>query len=511
MARDAHWLEVLAGAAVGAVAFAALRGADVLPVLLVAALGAAFVLAPRLRAGAVTAGIGQRPVTAGAVTFSDIGGQAAAKRELQEALDFLRLPEEVARLGIRPLKGILLTGPPGTGKTLLAKAAATYTRSAFLAAAGSEFIEMYAGVGAQRVRDLFRRARRRARELGLGGAIVFIDEMEVLGGRRGGHQGHLEYDQTLNQLLIEMDGISADDAVRILVIGATNRADLMDGALTRPGRFDRIVRVELPDREARRQILALHTRGKPLGEGVDLERVARETFGFSGAHLESVANEAAILALRDGADRITERHMLEAVDKVMLGERLDRRPSHDERRRVAVHEGGHALLAEVRRPGAVAQITIAPRGDALGFVRQTGGAEDRTLATEADLRDDIAIALGGAASERAVLGATSTGAASDFRQATRAARQMVLAGMSPLGVVDEETLSDAAMATAVSEILASVGKEVREVVERHRAGVLRLAEALLDDEQVGKRRLRELLGLEPLSDAAAGPADPPAA
>ena len=241
-----------------------------------------------------------RDATDKQLAFSDIGGQEVAKREFKEALEFIVKQEGAEKLGIRPLKGILLSGPPGTGKTLLAKAAARYTDAVFLAASGSEFVEMYAGVGAQRVRELFSRARQEAKVQGKKNAVIFIDEIEVLGGKRGQHSSHLEYDQTLNELLVQMDGIKAKEDVRILVVGATNRADLLDSALLRPGRFDRIVKVELPDCQGRLSILKIHCQGKPLAENVDLEKLARDTFGFSGAHLESLTNEAAIGALRAG-------------------------------------------------------------------------------------------------------------------------------------------------------------------------------------------------------------------
>ena len=229
------------------------------------------------------------------VTFDDIGDRTWPNGSL-EALEFVNNREKCLKLGIRPLKGILLVGPPGTGKTLLAKAAASYTDSAFVATSGSSFVEMYAGVGAQRIRKVFSMGRQAAREQGKGSAIIFIDEIEVIGGKRGRHSSHLEYDQTLNQLLVEMDGINATNDVRVLVVGATNRADLLDPALIRPGRFDRVVRVDLPNKEGRLHILRIHARNKPLEAEVDLGKIAGETFGFSGAHLESLMNEAAIHA-----------------------------------------------------------------------------------------------------------------------------------------------------------------------------------------------------------------------
>ena len=305
------------------------------------------------------------------MSFDDIGGQDSAINELKEALEFLLKPMEILHMGIRPIKGILLMGPPGTGKTLLARAAAGYAESVFLATSGSEFIEMYAGVGAKRVRQLFGEARKKARSEGKNSAVVFIDELEVLGAKRGSHASHMEYDQTLNQLLVEMDGLMPDSEPRILVIAATNRADMLDPALMRPGRFDRQVQVELPDKKGRVRILQIHTRNKPLAQDVDMDAVARATFGFSGAHLESLANEAAVLALREGKKEIQQRHFTEAVDKVILGEKLSRQPSTKEMERVAVHESGHALVSELLRAGSVSSLTVVPRGQALGYMRRT--------------------------------------------------------------------------------------------------------------------------------------------
>ncbi|HHY93582.1 MAG TPA: AAA family ATPase, partial [Firmicutes bacterium] len=358
------------GVGAGVLAFLATRGVNLFPVLILGGL-----LYFLLYATGTGRALGRRfvvHVTDAAcprVTFDDVGGQSAAKKELREALELVSRPERARELGIRPIKGIMLSGPPGTGKTLLAKAAANFTDSTFLATSGSEFIEVYAGVGAQRVRELFRRAREQARQAGKKSAVVFIDELEVLGGKRGRYSSHLEYDQTLNQLLVELDGLSLNDSIRILIIGATNRPDLLDSALLRPGRFDRVVRVDLPDREGRLQILYVHTRGKPLAEDVDLEAIARETIGFSGAHLESLTNEAAILAMREGLRCIEQRHLREAIDKVIMGEKLDRKPRERELYRVAVHEAGHAVVAECLEKGTVSSLTISPRGGALGYVR----------------------------------------------------------------------------------------------------------------------------------------------
>src|SRR5579875_2197123 len=438
MRRREPLLAMLAGAGGAVLAFLWASGVDVLPLLLLAGLGALFAATRGLyRSGFRTRIASGSPQGLGSVPpigFEDVGGQEAAKRELREALEFLRAPDRVRELGIRPLKGILFTGPPGTGKTLLAKAAANYTGSSFLAASGSEFVEMFAGVGAQRVRQLFTEARTLARREGHGTAIVFIDEIEVMAGRRGRHESHLEYDQTLNQLLVELDGISDGDDVRVLLMAASNRADLLDPALMRPGRFDRVVRVDLPDREARERILRIHCQNKPLAGDVDLSAIAGETWGFSGAHLESVANEAAIFALRRRSRTISRADFEEAVDKVMLGERMDRAITRQERERVAVHECGHALVSELVRPGSVATVTVVPRGLALGHVRQ-GQDDDPVLKTREELMAEIAVCLAGAAAEDLLLGARSTGAQSDFEQAFDLGRRVVLAGLSDLGPV----------------------------------------------------------------------------
>jgi cell division protease FtsH len=498
--------DVSVGAGLAVVVYLLVRGVNVLPVLVLGGLGYVLLRTmggmPGMRARFVNV-TASRAVSP-SVTFDDIGGQGTAKQELMEALDFLAQAERVRRMGIRPLKGILLTGPPGTGKTLLAKAAANHTGSVFIAASGSEFIEVYAGVGAQRVRELFRRAREEGRQRGTS-AIVFIDELEVLGGKRGRHVSHLEYDQTLNQLLVEMDGIAADDPVRVLVIGATNRADLLDDALLRPGRFDRVVRVDLPDREGRREILALHTRGKPLAAGVDLDRIARDTFGFSGAHLESLANEAAILAMREGLDEIPERCFLEAIDKVIMGEKLDRRPTREERFRIAVHEAGHAIVGETVAPGSVARIAIASRGQALGYVRQAP-QDDLYLYTKDYLENEIARLLAGSVAEEMVLGNRSTGASNDFERALELARTMIASGMSRAGVVDVERLPEGMLHEIQSDILRAQEDRVRRLLAERRAVLEGLATALVEEETIAGDRLRAWLAEADLPAAEAGTA-----
>jgi cell division protease FtsH len=430
------------------------------------------------------------------VSFADIGGQETAKRELVEALDFLREEERTKALGIRPLKGILLTGPPGTGKTLMAKAAAHYMDSVFMAASGSEFIEMYAGVGAQRVRQLFSRARRLAQKMGKNRAVIFLDELEVLGGKRGKHTSHLEYDQTLNQLLVEMDGLRAEDGVRVLVIGATNRADLLDEALLRPGRFDRRVQVDLPAKEGRRKILEIHTKNKPLAHGVDLERVARDTFGFSGAHLESLVNEAAILSFRKGKQEISLEEMEEALDKVLLGERTDKQLRLEELERVAIHETGHALVSETLRPKSVRTLTIIPRGRALGFMRPAG-EEERSLYTKKYMEEQIAICLGGAVAEEVIYGERSTGAANDLEQAARLARDMITTGLSSLGVVDEDCTPQKKIYREFQKIMTSQVERATTIIEAKKDHLQQAAVVLLAEEKISGAKLRQLLKMDP--------------
>ncbi|MGE5529696.1 MAG: AAA family ATPase [Patescibacteria group bacterium] len=486
------WRELLLGAGVAVIAYLAVRGADLTPFLLLCGvLGAVYFLSQgRSATGFEAVRVGGSPPCP--VTFADIGGQEVAKRELLEALDFMKDAAAIGELGIRPLKGILLTGPPGTGKTMLAKAAANYTSSAFIAASGSEFIEMYAGVGAQRVRQLFNRARALAKKEGRRSAIVFIDEIEVLGGKRGQHTSHLEYDQTLNQLLVEMDGLRSDDEVNLLLIGATNRADLLDPALLRPGRFDRQVQVDLPDKEGRLNILRIHTQKKPLGADVNLEELARETFGFSGAHLESLANEAAILAYRRGRTEIAMSDLKEAVDKVMLGEKLERKPTREELVRVAVHESGHALTSELLHPNSVAAVTVASRGKALGFVRQAPEKE-RYLYTGDYLRDQIAIALGGALAEELVYANRSTGAANDFQQAAYLAKQVVTSGLSALGIVTEETVGQDRLRQAVEEIIRAEEQRVKDLLADRRDLIEKLAQSLAEAERLAGEEFRRLL------------------
>jgi cell division protease FtsH len=411
---------------------------------------------------------------------------------LEEALEFIVKPDAIKKMGIRPLKGVLLVGPPGTGKTLMAKAAASYTGSAFIATSGSEFIEVYAGMGAKRVRQLFNDARKKASKQNSQSAIIFIDELEILGGKRGSHNSHMEYDQTLNQLLVEMDGISFRSEPRILIIGATNRADMLDSALLRPGRFDRHVQVTLPDRVGRRKILDIHARNKPLEDPSILDEIAASTFGFSGANLESLTNEAAILALRENVPSISRRHFHEAIDKVILGEKLDKKPSPDEIERVSFHESGHALVSELIKPGSVSSLTIIPRGRALGFMRKSA-QNDQYLYTREELEGDIMVALAGAAAEEIKYGNYSTGAASDFEQCWKLAMQIVETGLSSLGVVRRSDSPDEIIYKECKEIIGRLEEKTRDLLLKHQKSLFSLAETILDEETLNRTRFLELL------------------
>lgn len=388
------------------------------------------------------------------VQFEDIGGQEHAKQELQEALDFLLQRKALQSYGIRPIKGILLSGPPGTGKTLLAKAAAHYTDSVFLSVSGSEFIEKYVGVGAKRIRSLFQNAVRKAKRLKKSSAIIFIDEIDVIGGRREGSQ-HREYDQTLNQLLTEMDGIKSNQEVFVLVIAATNRKDMLDPALLRPGRFDRHIEVNLPDKKARVQILLLHTRNKPLHPEVDLEQIASETFGFSGAQLENVANEAAVYAMREKKPTIEHVHFSQAIDKVMMGEKTNREATVEEKERIAVHELGHAILSELVSPGSVSQISLSPRGEALGYVRHHVKT-DRYLYTRKQIEEQIQVCLAGAAAEMLFYGEKSTGAKNDYDQANQYAYLLIQTGLSDLGIIHPEWIGRETLQAEATRLLAEL-------------------------------------------------------
>ena len=354
------------------------------------------------------------------VTFDQVAGADEEKEELQEIVEFLRDPDKYLQLGAHIPKGVLLVGPPGTGKTLLAKSVAGEADVAFLSISGSDFVEMYVGVGASRVRDLFEQAKKQSP------AIVFIDEIDAVGRQRGSGLGggHDEREQTLNQLLVEMDGFTANSGV--VVLAATNRVDILDPALLRPGRFDRQVYVGLPDIKGREEILKVHTRNKPLAEDVDLAEIARGTAGFTGADLENLLNEAALLSGRRGEPVIRQKTIQESIIKVIAGpEKHSRVIPQAERRLTAFHEAGHAIAAhELPGQDPVHQITIVPRGQAGGMTISLP-EEDRSYLSKRYMEDEIVALLGGRAAEELMLGDISTGASNDLQRATTIARKMV--------------------------------------------------------------------------------------
>jgi cell division protease FtsH len=354
------------------------------------------------------------------VTFDDVAGSDEAIEELQEIKDFLKEPAKFQAVGARIPKGVLLYGPPGTGKTLLARAVAGEAGVPFYSISGSDFVEMFVGVGASRVRDLFDQAKQNAP------AIIFVDEIDAVGRHRGAGLGggHDEREQTLNQLLVEMDGF--DVKTNVILIAATNRPDILDPALLRPGRFDRQIGVDAPDLLGRKKILEVHGRGKPLAAGVDLEVVARKTPGFTGADLANVLNEAALLTARSNAQLIDNRALDEAIDRVIAGPQRRTRVMKDQEKLItAYHEGGHALAAAaMRHTDPVTKITILPRGRALGYTMVLP-LEDKYSITRNELLDQLAYAMGGRVAEEAVFKDPTTGASNDIEKATGIARKMV--------------------------------------------------------------------------------------
>ncbi len=362
------------------------------------------------------------------ITFKDVGGMQEAKKELEEIVDFLKDPKKYVKVGARTPKGVLLVGPSGTGKTLLARAVAGEANVQFLSIAGSEFMEMLVGVGASRARDLFATAKK------LAPAIIFIDEIDAIGRVRGmgSMGGHDEREQTLNQILVEMDGFTQND--NVIVMAATNRGDMLDPALVRPGRFDRRVTVSLPDLDERKYILSIHAKSKPFAAEVNWDKVAKRTVGFSGADLENMLNEAAIAVARASRTEITSEDIEEASLKVKLGPSKKRLHDEYERKMTAYHEAGHALVAHVSpMADPVHRISIVSRGHALGFTL-TPPERDKLQTTKSELLDEIAVLLGGRAAEKLIFNELTAGASSDIERATRIARAMVMDyGMSDLG------------------------------------------------------------------------------
>ncbi|RCX23309.1 ATP-dependent metalloprotease FtsH [Fontibacillus phaseoli] len=484
-------IEIAAGFVPVLLIFLAFIGYNIIPLLVGFIMLGALFAAVKMRGGIVATASQERKnkkIGSAKLTFDEIGGQDSAKQELREALDFMVRHEEIKKFGIRPIKGILLTGPPGTGKTLMAKAAAQYTNAVFVAASGSEFVEMYVGVGASRIRDLFKDARTRAAKEKKENAVIFIDEIDVVGGKREGGQQR-EYDQTLNQLLTEMDGIYTSETPRILLIAATNRKEMLDSALLRPGRFDRHIQVDLPDKKGRCHILELHAKNKPLAGEVNLEKVAEESYGFSGAQLESVMNEAAIYAMRDQLSEISQHHLSMAIDKVMMGEKTDRQSTEEEKRRVAVHELGHAVAAEVVAPGSVNQVALSPRGRALGYVRHNP-QEEKYLYTKQYLEGQIMIALAGAAAEEIYYGGRSTGSSNDFEQALNLVQTMMTSGLTSLGIINMDMVTKEVLMNENSRILDDLAARTKQLLVDNAMVFDQSLEILLREERLSGDQFR---------------------
>ena len=447
------------------------------------------------------------------VSFADVAGVEEAKEELQEVVEFLKFPEKFTALGAKIPKGVLLIGPPGTGKTLMARAVAGEAGVPFFSISGSEFVEMFVGVGASRVRDLFDQAKRNSP------SIVFVDEIDAVGRHRGAGLGggHDEREQTLNQMLVEMDGF--DTTTNVIVIAATNRPDILDPALLRPGRFDRRVTLDNPDIKGRAEILEVHSKGKPLAENVDMGSVAKQTVGFSGADLANLVNESAILAARRNKTLIGPDEFAESIDRVIAGpERKSRVINQREKELTAYHEAGHALVAHLLpHADPVSKISIISRGQMGGYTRFVPD-EDRNLITKRQLEARLAYALGGRAAEEIVFDETTTGASNDLEQATNIARTMVTRyGMSEklgprtfgkreelvfLGreISEQRNYSDQVAETIDEEVhslLDKANQTARELLRTNKAKLTQMAKYLLDYETVEAEALDELLNSQP--------------
>jgi cell division protease FtsH len=454
-------------------------------------------LMPRVKPADVQAG------SNAPVTWKDVAGAEEVKAELQEVVDFLRHPKRFERLGARVPKGILLYGPPGTGKTLLARAVAHESGASFYSQSASAFVEMFAGLGAARIRKLFETARKNAP------SIVFIDELDAVGAARTGHGFNREQDQTLNQLLVELDGFRSGD--QVVVMGASNRLQDLDPALLRPGRFDRQMLVPPPDVAGREAILDVHTRGKPLAADVELSMIARQTAGLTGADLANIANEAAIFAGRQQRTRILQADFEAAMERVVAGLQQRRVVSEKEKRILAYHEAGHALMSHLTGDTLpVQKVTIVSRGQALGYTLNLP-AEDRYLHTKEELVDMMTVYLAGRAAEQVVFGRVTNGAANDLEKATNLARAMVFEfGMSETVAsrtmrADNYALSEETKRLRDGEqalLTDNAYEEARRLVTKHRPALDRIAHALLEKETLVRDELLELLAdVEPESQA----------
>lgn len=429
--------------------------------------------------------------------FEDVAGAEEEKEELREIVDFLKNPKKYIELGARIPKGVLLVGPPGTGKTLLAKAVAGEANAPFFSISGSDFVEMFVGVGASRVRDLFEQAKKNQP------SIIFIDEIDAVGRHRGAGLGggHDEREQTLNQLLVEMDGFGANEG--IIVLAATNRADILDPALMRPGRFDRQVYVGYPDQKARLAILKVHSKNKPLSKDVDLSVIAKTTYGFTGADLENLLNEAALLAARENLTEITPHHLDDAMLKVVMGpEKKSREVQEKDKKQTAYHEAGHAVASKnLETQDKVHQVSIIPRGRAGGFTMSLPD-HDKAYISKREMIEDIVTMMGGRVAEEMIFGEINTGASSDIQRATKVATEMVTKyGMSDklgsrtFGSNEEifigrdyghaQEYSDATAALIdeeIDKIIADAYKQCQELLKAHRDELEAVAQALIEKE-----------------------------
>lgn len=444
------------------------------------------------------------------VTFNDVAGAEEAKEELKEVVDFLKNPHKFLSIGARIPKGVLLLGSPGVGKTLLARAVAGEANVPFFNISGSEFVEMFVGVGASRVRDLFKKAKKHSP------AIVFMDEIDAVGRQRGAGLGgsHDEREQTLNQILVEMDGFEQD--TNVIVIAATNRPDVLDPALLRPGRFDRQIVIDMPDIGEREKILTVHAKGKPLTDDVNLREVAVRTPGFSGADLANLINEAAILTARQNKKIIGMEEMIESIEKVMLGpERRSHILTEEEKKVTAYHEGGHALVAAAL-PHAhhVHKVSVISRGRAAGYTVKLP-VEERKLMTMSEMTEDLAVALGGYVAEKMVFGELTTGASNDLQQATKLARKLVMIyGMSDkIGPVafgdksetvflgkeigEQKNYSEEVAAKIDQEITGFINqayKRAEEVLTKHKDKLDEIADILIEQETIEREQFEDLMG-----------------
>ena len=445
------------------------------------------------------------------VRFEDVAGCDEEKEEMEEIIEYLKNPKKFAKMGARIPKGIIMVGPPGTGKTLLAKAVAGEANVPFYSISGSDFVEMFVGVGASRVRDMFAKAKKTAP------CMIFIDEIDAVGRQRGAGLGggHDEREQTLNQLLVELDGMA--DNAGVIVIAATNRPDVLDSALLRPGRFDRQITVSLPDLKGREAILKVHARNKKIADSVELSNLARRTPGFSGADLENVLNEAAILAVRENKDMIETQQIDEAIDRVMMGPAKKSRTYDDYTKKlVAYHEAGHAIVGLNLPDGAIVQkVTIIPRGNAGGYNLITPRKE-KILNSRKELMDTITSYMGGRAAEEIFFGDVTTGASSDIQQATRIAKDMVTTyGMSDLGPIQYNSGNDSVFlgrdynspSNASSQVAYEIDTEVRKIIEschqlakkiieEHKADLIKIADTLMEKETLTAEEIEELLKKE---------------